>query len=70
MKKAFHAAAATFLSHVVPSESSKYRAMADEASKSLLWGAFHYRSDIEVGMTMGIAIGQKAIQRAKTDGAE
>jgi hypothetical protein len=44
--------------------------MADEASKSRLWGALHYRSDIEVGMTMGIAIGGKAIERAKTDGAE
>jgi hypothetical protein len=41
-----------------------------KASKSRLWGALHYRSDIEVGMTMGIAIGGKAIERAKTDGAE
>ena len=66
----FSGAAATLLSHVVPSEASKYTALADEASKSRLWGALHYRSDIEVGMSMGIAIGQKAIQRAKTDGAE
>ena len=66
----FSGAAAKFLSHVVPSQASKYMAMADEASKSRLWGALHYRSDIEVGMTMGIAIGGKAIERAKTDGAE
>lgn len=66
----FSGAAAKLLSHVVPSEASKYMAMADEASKSRLWGALHYRSDIEVGMTMGLAIGQKAIDRAKTDGAE
>lgn len=66
----FSGAAAKLLSHVVPSEASKYMAMADEASKSRLWGALHYRSDIEVGMMMGLAIGQKAIDRAKTDGAE
>jgi hypothetical protein len=44
--------------------------MAEEASLSRLYGAIHYRSDIEVGMKMGIMIGQKAIDRAKTDGAE
>jgi membrane-associated phospholipid phosphatase len=66
----FSGAAAKLLSHVVPSEASKYMSMADEASKSRLWGALHYRSDIEVGMTMGLAIGQKAVDRAKTDGAE
>ena len=66
----FSGAAAKLLSHVVPDQASKYMSMADEASKSRLWGALHYRSDIEVGMTMGLAIGQKAIDRAKTDGAE
>jgi hypothetical protein len=45
-------------------------AMADEASKSRLYGAIHYRSDIEVGMQMGKNIGSKAVDRAKTDGAD
>jgi len=66
----FSGAAAAFLSHVVPNQASKYMSMADEASKSRLWGALHYRSDIEVGMAMGLAIGGKAVDRAKTDGAE
>lgn len=66
----FSGAAAKILAHLVPAEAARYLAMADEASKSRLWGALHYRSDIEVGMTMGLAIGQKAINRAKTDGAE
>ena len=66
----FSGAAAKFLSHVVPDQASRYMSMADEASKSRLWGGIHYRSDIEVGMTMGIAIGGKAVERAKTDGAE
>ncbi len=66
----FSGAAATLLSHVNPGRAADYMSMADEASKSRLYGAIHYRSDIEVGMTMGKVIGQKAISRAKTDGAE
>jgi hypothetical protein len=35
-----------------------------------LYGAIHYRSDCEVGLKMGKMIGDKAIIRAQTDGAE
>jgi hypothetical protein len=35
-----------------------------------LYGAIHYRSDIEVGMNMGNMLGGMAVQRALTDGAE
>ena len=66
----FSGAAATLLAHVNPGRALDYLAMADEASKSRLFGAIHYRSDIEVGMQMGKKIGQKAVDRAKTDGAE
>lgn len=66
----FSGAAATLLSHVNPNRAADYMAMADEASKSRLYGAIHYRSDIEVGMQMGKNIGKKAVDRAKTDGAE
>jgi hypothetical protein len=44
--------------------------MAKEASLSRLYGAIHYRSDIEVGMAVGTKIGNYAVQRAVTDGAE
>ena len=66
----FSGAAATLLAHVNPGRALDYLAMADEASKSRLFGAIHYRSDIEVGMQMGKKIGQKAVDRAKIDGAE
>jgi hypothetical protein len=66
----FSGAAATLLSHVNPARANDYMAMADEASKSRLYGAIHYRSDIEVGMQMGKNIGKRAVDRAKTDGAE
>jgi membrane-associated phospholipid phosphatase len=66
----FSGAAATVLSHINGLKSSQYNAMAEEASRSRLIGAIHYRSDIEVGMKMGKSVGNKAVSRAKTDGAE
>ncbi len=66
----FSGAAAAVLAYIVPAKSNEYLAMADEASKSRLFGAIHYRSDIEVGMDMGKAIGAKAVFRAKNDGAD
>jgi hypothetical protein len=44
--------------------------MAEEAKLSRLYGAIHYRSDIEVGFDCGKKVGNFAIQRAATDGAE
>jgi hypothetical protein len=66
----FSGAAETILGHLNPARAAAYTAMAEEASLSRLYGAIHYRSDIEVGMQMGKTIGQKAIDRAKIDGAE
>jgi membrane-associated phospholipid phosphatase len=66
----FSGAAATLLGHIVPQRAAAYNSMASEASLSRLYGAIHYRSDIETGMNMGKMIGAKAIQRAQTDGAE
>lgn len=66
----FSGAAATILSHIVPERAADYTAMASEASMSRLYGGIHYRSDCEVGLTVGKNIGGYAIGRARTDGAE
>lgn len=66
----FSGAAATVLSYLHPPKQSEYKSMADEASLSRLIGAIHYRMDIEVGMDMGVNIGQKAVNRGKNDGAD
>jgi len=66
----FSGAAATLLGHVNPGRATDYMSMANEASNSRLYGAIHYRSDIEVGMNMGKMVGTKAVDRAKTDGAD
>ena len=66
----FSGAAATILSYIVPERKAHYEALAKEASMSRLYGGIHYRSDIEVGMSVGQKIGDHAVQRAKTDGAD
>jgi hypothetical protein len=66
----FSAAAATVLSHLLPDRGTKFDDMATEASMSRLYGAIHYRSDCEAGLVCGKAIGQYAVDRAISDGAE
>lgn len=66
----FSAAACSILSHIIPSEQAKYQALTEEASLSRLYGGIHYRSDIEVGKTVGTSVGNYAVQRAMIDGAE
>lgn len=66
----FSAAAATILGYLIPERASAYDAMAKEASNSRLYGGIHYRSDCEVGLTTGKKVGDYAIARAKTDGAD
>lgn len=66
----FSAAAATVLSHLLPDRGSKFNDMATEASMSRLYGAIHYRSDCEAGLVSGKAVGEYAVNRAMTDGAE
>lgn len=66
----FSGAAATFLSYLFPEKANHYEAMAQEASNSRMYGAIHYRSDCEVGLQMGKAIGNNTIARAQIDGAD
>ena len=66
----FSAAAAATLGHLIPERATDYQAMALEASLSRMYGGIHYRSDCEVGMSVGKKIGEYAVQRARTDGAE
>lgn len=66
----FSGAAATVLGYIFPSNKNHYDDLAKDASNSRLFGGIHYRMDCEVGLQVGINIGNFAIQRAKTDGAE
>ena len=66
----FSGAAAAVLGHIVPERATQYTAMATEASLSRMYGGIHYSSDCTVGLTVGKNVGNYAVQRAKTDGAE
>jgi len=66
----FSGAACTVLSHILPAKADKFKAMAREASNSRLYGAIHYRSDCEKGLILGETVGNFAVDRAKSDGAE
>lgn len=65
----FSGAAATILGHIIPERKAAYEAMAQEAAMSRLYGGIHFRSDCEVGLTVGKNVGNYAVQRAMTDGA-
>jgi hypothetical protein len=65
----FSGAAATLLGYLLPENAAKYSAMAEEAALSRLVGGIHYRTDSEVGITVGNNIGNYAILRAQNDGA-
>ena len=66
----FSGAAAAILGHIIPDRATAYDAMAKEASLSRMYGGIHYRSDCETGLVVGKNVGNYAIQRATTDGAE
>ena len=66
----FSAAAADILTHILPSRGKLFNDMAQEASLSRLYGAIHYRSDCSVGLEIGKKVGDFAVKRAMTDGAE
>jgi hypothetical protein len=66
----FSAAAASILSHLFPANASELDAMAKEASISRVYGGIHYPMDCTVGLTSGTTIGNLAVKRAQTDGAE
>jgi len=66
----FSGAAAAILGHIIPEKAGAYDAMAAEASLSRMYAGIHFKSDCSTGLTVGKNIGNFAIERAKTDGAE
>lgn len=64
-------AAASVLAYLFPDERVEdLDALADEAANSRLWAATNVRSDIEAGMTLGRAVGERAIELGKADGSD
>jgi PAP2 superfamily len=65
----FSGAAATVLSYIVPERANAYNSMAQEASLSRQVAGIHYKSDCVAGLDVGTKIGNYAVNRGKTDGA-
>ena len=66
----FSAAATAVLSYLFPSATDYFNAQAQEAAISRLYGGIHYRSDIEVGLVHGKAVGGYTVRFAQQDGAD
>jgi PAP2 superfamily len=66
----FSGAAANVLSYIIPANTNSYKAMAEEASSSRLFGAIHYKSDCTKGLDAGKKVGIYAVNRGHIDGAE
>jgi hypothetical protein len=67
----FSAAACNVLSYIFPQGADDFKALADEASLSRLYGSIHYRSDIEIGLDLGNDIGTFMVENcAKVDGSD
>jgi hypothetical protein len=65
----FSAAAAEVLSYLFPNGRAQFEADAEEAGISRLYGAIHYRSDIEQGKACGRIVGGYTVRLAQLDGA-
>ena len=65
----FSGAAAALLTYLLPDRGTKFTDMAHEAAMSRLYGGIHYRVDCEAGLVTGNKVGQYAIARAQSDGA-
>jgi len=62
------AAAATVLTYLLPdAEAGRFDALAQEAAMSRLWAGAAFRSDMEAGLRLGAAVGEKAVARGKGD---
>ena len=66
----FSGAAADILSHILPANASKYEAMSNEAAMSRFISGIHTKLDCDEGLVVGKSVGEFAVQRAMTDGAE
>jgi membrane-associated phospholipid phosphatase len=66
----FSSAAAEVLSYFLPEKAETFRAQAQEAAMSRLYGGIHFRSDNEVGLEVGRRVGAAVVERARHDGAD
>jgi membrane-associated phospholipid phosphatase len=60
-------AAATILTNLFPERQAQLEALADGAATSRLWAGTNFRSDVESGLALGRAVGERAVHWAGAD---
>ena len=60
---------AKMMGYLFPRDAETFAAIGEEAAESRIWAGIHYRSDIDAGRTLAVAVADKVITRAKQDGA-
>ena len=64
-------AAATVLAYLLPDAAAgRFDALATEAAESRIAAGAAFPSDVEAGLALGKAVGEKAVARAKADGSD
>jgi membrane-associated phospholipid phosphatase len=58
------------LAHLFPRDAETFRALAQVFLDSRMWAGIHFRSDVEVGETLGLAVAEKVIDHAQNDGSQ
>jgi hypothetical protein len=66
----FSEAAATILGHIIPGNASAYQSMSREAAMSRFISGIHTEMDCDSGLAAGKRVGNFAVLRAQTDGAD
>jgi hypothetical protein len=66
----FSEAASTILGHIIPANAAKYESMSSQAALSRFIAGIHTKIDCDAGITAGKSVGNYAVARAETDGAE
>jgi len=61
-------AVAKTMGYLFPRDAEMFAAIGEEAAESRIWAGIHYRSDIDSGRTLAVAVADKIIARAKQDG--
>jgi membrane-associated phospholipid phosphatase len=70
-----HAAVAGAAGAVLPylfpdAKAGRFEPLVEEAATSRLWAGANYPSDVEAGLALGQAIGERAVARGKADGSD
>jgi membrane-associated phospholipid phosphatase len=58
------------LGYLFPRDADAFAALGARAAESRIWAGIHYRSDIDSGRQLALAVAGKVIERARQDGAE